>query len=58
MSWSGVKTDRAVVLRTPLYFVSGFVAEDAQQGEVLGCYGGNSGEFRAVFEGMIFEATN
>ena len=58
MSWSGAKADRAVVLRTPLYFVSSFVAEDAQQREVLDCHGRNLGELWAVFEGMILEVTN
>ena len=58
MSWSGAEADRAVVLRTPLYFMSGFITEDAQQGEVLDCYGGNSWEFRTVFEGVVLEATD
>ena len=58
MSRRRVKADRAVVLRTSLYFMSGFVAEDAQQGEVLDCHSGDPGEFQAVFEGMILEATN
>ena len=58
MSRCGAKADRAVVLGTPLYFVSGFVTEDAQQREVLECHSGNSGEVRAVFKGMILEATN
>ena len=58
MSWSGAEANGAVVLRTTLYFMSGFVAEDAQQGEVLDCYGGNLGELRAVFERVILEAAN
>ena len=58
MSRCGVKADRAVVLRGTFHFVSGFIAKDAQQGEVLDRYGGNFREFRAVFEGMIFEVTN
>ena len=58
MSRHGVKADRAVVLRAAFHFVSDFIAEDAQQGEVLDCHSGDPGEFRAVFEGMILEATN
>ena len=58
MPWSRAKADRAVVLRTPFYFMSGFITEDAQQREILDCHGGNPGELWAVLEGMILEATN
>ena len=58
MSRCGMEADRAVVLGTTFYLMSHFVAEDAQQGEVLDCYSGNSREFRTVFEGMVLEVTD
>ena len=58
MSRRGAKVDRAVVLRTTFYFVSGFVAEDAQQREVLGHHSGDSWEIWAAFKRMVLKAAD
>ena len=58
MSRHRAKVDRAVVLRATFYFVSGFVAEDAQQREVLGHHSGDSWEIQAAFERMVLEVAD